>query len=103
VKHTDMVQGNLFLNAEPFEYKYDYTRLKTQRSKIFAYMSGEQWRTLSEISTAVNAPEASASAALRDFRKLKYGSHTVDRRIRGDRVKGLWEYRLLINKDNTSL
>jgi hypothetical protein len=73
----------------------DYTRLTTQREKVFDFMSDGQWHTLNEIHSHTGAPEASASAALRDFRKVKHGSHTVDKRYVGS---GLYEYKLVTNK-----
>lgn len=79
--------------------KYDYARLKSQKDKIFMFMKDGIWRTLSEISKATGAPEASASACLRDFRKAKFGLHAVDLRPRGDRERGLFEYKLIVNKD----
>lgn len=58
-------------------------------------MSDGGWHTLAEIAMASEAPEASVSARLRDFRKPRYGMHTVQKRrvIDGG---GLWEYRILI-------
>ena len=41
-------------------------------------------------------PEASASAQLRHLRKPRFGSHTVEKRNRGAREFGLWEYRLTL-------
>ena len=52
------------------------------------------WRTLDEISVAVGAPPASVSARLRDLRKEKFGAHLVERRSRGERGRGLYEYRV---------
>lgn len=101
VKHTNMKQEELFENEGPFIYKYDYERLKTGMARVFQFMKGNDWKTLKEISNVTNVPEASASAHLRDFRKAKYGLHIVDRRIRGDRSKGLWEYKLTVNNNET--
>lgn len=73
----------------------DNKRLSTQHERIFALMMDRRWRTLSEISKLTNAPEASASAALRDFRKERFGSHTVNRR----HIKnGLFAYQLETNE-----
>jgi hypothetical protein len=95
-----MKQQDLFLNAEPYVAKYDFSRMKSVRDKVYNLMRDSEWRTLREISLKTGAPEASVSAYLRDFRKEKFGSHTVDRRSRGDRVKGLWEYKLVENTSN---
>lgn len=74
----------------------DHARIARQRRAVFLLMRDAVWRTLAHISESTAFPEASVSARLRDFRKEKYGGHTVDRR----RVRpgsGLWEYRLLVN------
>ena len=39
-------------------------------------------------------PHASISAQLRHLRKEKFGSYNIEKRPRGDRSNGLWEYRL---------
>ena len=53
------------------------------------------WRTLREIEDNANAPAASASAQLRNLRKERFGSFTVEKRRRGDRTNGLFEYKLI--------
>ncbi len=71
----------------------DHGRLHRQRQKVYDCMRDGVWRSLGEIAAATNSPEASVSARLRDFRKGKFGGHTVERR----RVTaGLWEYRLIV-------
>lgn len=105
MKHTDMRQQNLFETKEDwvgkvYDYKYDFTRLKNQRERVWAVMLSHEWVTLSEISFKTGDPEASISANLRDFRKPKYGSHTVMKRPRGHRKVGLWEYKLVPNREN---
>lgn len=90
-------QGATFDGAAYVE-EFDYSRLKGQMLKIWELMKGGAWYTLQEISQHTNAPEASASAQLRNFRKDKFGGHTVERRRRGDRTSGLFEYKL-IQKD----
>lgn len=39
-------------------------------------------------------PAASVSAQLRHLRKPRFGGFVVEKRPRGDRERGLWEYRL---------
>lgn len=80
--------------------EFDYTRLKGQMLKIWNLMHQGGWYTLQEISINTGAPEASASAQLRNFRKLKFGQHTVERRRRGDVNTGLFEYRLVVNENH---
>ena len=77
-----------------FDEEEDGDRLRRQLAKVWALMVDRQWRTLKEISREVKAPEASVSARLRDFRKAKFGAHTVERQriLNGN---GLHRYRVL--------
>lgn len=75
-----------------YNHKKDFTRLNRQAQAVYTYMQNGLWRTLSEISQATGAPEASVSARLRDMRKSRMGGYPVHKRRRAD--KGLWEYRL---------
>ena len=79
--------------------KEDNERLISQLVRVFNVMHDGKWRTLKELSELLHAPEASLSAALRSLRKAKFGSHTVNRRPRGDRKNGLYEYQLVPNVD----
>ena len=74
---------------------HDHLRLGAQAAAVYRLMSDGRWRTLREIAAAVDAPEASVSARLRDFRKARFNSHDVQRRRRFE-GKGVWEYRLVI-------
>lgn len=67
-------------------------------SGVWCYLKGERWHSLAEISAYTGHPEGSISARLRDFRKERFGSHTVERRRRKD-MMGTWEYRLVVNPD----
>lgn len=58
-------------------------------------MADGQWRTFAEIHALTGDGEASISAQLRNLRKNRFGAHQVERRSRGDRSRGLWEYRLV--------
>ena len=70
-------------------------RLTVQYKRIFDLMKDEQWRSLSDIEEATGDPQASISAQLRNFRKDKFGAHTVEKH----HVKnGFYLYRLLVNK-----
>ena len=75
-----------------FDPALDGLRLAKQSSAVHDHMRDGAWRTLAEISAATGAPEASASARLRDLRRMGF---TVDRRRRGDLARGLHEYRVL--------
>jgi len=86
-----------YADGDTYNPELDKERLKKQSERIFTLMVDGQWRTLAEISEITHATEASASARLRDFRKPRFGAHTVQRRRRD---KGLFEYRLVIRIPN---
>ena len=69
----------------------DRERLMGQLAHVLALMSDGKWRTLKEIA-GEKYSEAGVSARLRDLRKAKWGSYTVDRRRRGEVKSGLFEY-----------
>lgn len=76
---------------ETFVQERDGARVSKQREAVLDLMRDGKWRTLAEISTATGAPEASASARLRDLRKKRYGEYQVDRSYVSH---GLWRYRI---------
>jgi hypothetical protein len=84
-----------------YDPKKDEVRLASQLLRIFTLMADGNWRTLEEIHDRTAAPPASASAALRALRRERHGAHTVNRRARGDREHGLFEYQLVINTKST--
>lgn len=71
----------------------DRLRLNRQARTVYDVMIDGHWRTLSEIARCTGEPEPSISARLRDLRKPRFGSHTVERRYI---ACGLWEYRVLL-------
>ncbi len=73
----------------------DDARLTKQMGRVYACMIDGQWRTLAEIAAVPHDPEASVSAQLRHLRKERFGSYTVNKRPRGQRESGLFEYQLL--------
>lgn len=79
----------------------DDQRLTKQIDRIRDLMADSQWRTLSEIAAATGYGEASISAQLRHLTKPQHGGHTKEKRSRGDRAAGLWEYRLIVNREAT--
>ena len=78
-------------DGRTYEPKRDGARLGEQMQAVKALMSDGAWRTLGEIAAATGHPEASVSARLRDLRKPRWGSHTIDREYVGS---GLWRYRM---------
>jgi hypothetical protein len=63
-------------------------------------MKDGNWRTLAEILVGIGGvgTEAAVSARLRDCRKEKFGSHSIERRRRGGQG-GLYEYRLVLRSE----
>jgi hypothetical protein len=71
----------------------DAARLGGQLQRVFDLMRDGEWRTLAEVARAVGGTEAAVSARLRDLRKPRFGSHTVERQhVSG----GLWQYRMKV-------
>lgn len=81
-------------DGSTYVHPKDGTRLATQLGRVFRVMKDGVRRTLSEISILTNDPQSSISARLRDFRKPKFGNHTVSRYRNAD---GLYFYSLLVN------
>jgi hypothetical protein len=92
-------QLEIFTNAKfdgsDYVPEFDDERLKGQIKKIYDLMIDGKWRTLSEIEQLTNYGQASISAQLRHLRKDRFGSHILNKRNRGIREKGLFEYQLI--------
>jgi len=88
------LQTGADFNGPAYDPIFDKARLTGQILRVYNLMIDGNWRTLDEISRATGDPAASISAQLRHLRKEKFGRHIVDKRARGDRYRGLWEYRL---------
>lgn len=80
--------------GETFDPARDGKRLSKQLDAVRTFMILSDWVTLSEISEATGAPEASCSARLRDLRTPRGGSFIIQRRFVS---RGLHEYRLVAN------
>ena len=93
----ELVVGAEF-NGSDYVPAQDKARLTGQIKRVFDLMRDGRWRTLSEIESTTGDPSASVSAQLRHLRKPKFGQHTIDKRTRGKRDSGLWEYKLLITQ-----
>ena len=86
--------GEPRFNGPEYEQVHDQARLTGQILRVYDLMKDGEWRTLGEIGEATGDPQASISAQLRHLRKPRFGSHVVERRARGERSHGLYEYRL---------
>ena len=84
-------------DGRTYDPDFDYNRLGNQAKRTWKAISDGQWHTLAELARITEDPEASISARLRDFRKEKWGSHSIERRRRPsvDPRRGIWEYRLV--------
>jgi hypothetical protein len=87
--------------GETYDEKKDGRRLRTQLVRVWQYMYGRGWCLLADIEKAARASDSAASARVRDFRKVKFGGHTVERRRLGD-GSGRHEYRLIVNRTTGS-
>lgn len=66
----------------------------TQIGRVFAALKGGAWLTLPELHAITGDPISSISAQIRHLRKPEHGSHTIEKRRRGESRCGLYEYRL---------
>lgn len=92
-------------DGSTYEPSLDRARLSTLARAVYDLMIDGEWRTLSEIQadlwnhppegTQVRGTEGGIGARLRDFRKDRWGNHTVDRRRRGYEPRGIFEYKLI--------
>lgn len=82
-------------NGSDYQADADNARLTGQIARVYELMRDGCWRTLDEIAGETGDPQASISAQLRHLRKPRFGAHTVEKRPRGERMHGLFEYRLI--------
>lgn len=85
-------------DGSTYDPAFDYARLESQLWRVFGLMWDGEWRTLEQIAQATGGSEAGVSARLRDFRKPKFGGHTVNARRVGEPKSGLFEYQVIFNK-----
>ena len=90
---TPHFAGVAFAGSD-YDRQSDDKRLSGQIARVYDFMADGRWHTLPEIEAATGDPAASISAQLRHLRKERFGSHTIEKRPRGDRERGLWEYRM---------
>ena len=72
----------------------DRKPLNEQAQRVWDAMNDGMWHTLRLLAIQTGDPEPSVSARIRDFRKKKFGGHTVDR----EQVGRTWQYRLTPNE-----
>ncbi len=99
MKSTETTVG--MFNGSDYDPVFDEARLTSQHSRVFNAMKDSQWRTLDDIHAITKDPHASISAQLRHLRKKRFGSHTIEKKVVGDREDGLYSYRLIENTEST--
>lgn len=90
----DLQQHEMYFDGQTYDHDRDRERLKGLMLKVYNAMMDGEWRTLRQLTEEIGAgSEASVSARLRDLRKERFGSHTVEREYID---RGVWKYRLVL-------
>jgi hypothetical protein len=79
-----------------FVPEHDQIRLTGQIDRIRAFMLDGLWHTYEEVARATKSPATSVSSQLRNLRMAENGGYSVERRNRGIRGNGLFEYRMTV-------
>ena len=88
---------SVYFDGETYEPEHDKIRLTGQLGRVYQTLQDGQWHTLEGIAekhrTRGHTDSLQGlSARLRDLRKPRFGSHTIERkRLHG----GTWVYRLV--------
>ena len=88
------MDGELNFSGPTYDPKHDRVRLTNQHQKVKNLMLDGQWRTIERVAALVDAPASSVSAQIRNMRKKQFGGYVVNRRVSGDRSRGLYEYQV---------
>ena len=83
--------NKLHFDGSDIDDQRDTPRLSKQLETIRFLMSDGNWRTLPDIAQITGYGEASISAQLRNMRKARFGSLTVNKRYISN---GLYEYQV---------
>ena len=78
-----------------YSHRLDGLRLAHQFNRVFDVMKDGRWRSLLELEEETGDTSASISAQLRNARKSRFGSHTVEKQRLGH---GHWKYKLTVNQ-----
>jgi hypothetical protein len=79
-----------------YDHEQDGPRLFQQAADVWSAMHDGKWYSLQALAEKTGYPTQSISARIRDFRKERFGSHTVDKRRYGLH-RGTWVYKLVPN------
>lgn len=88
-------------DGETYEPALDETRLLGQLGQVRRLVSDGEWHTLRELAAGARGSEAGISARLRDLRKEKFGSFTIERRRAGAPSSGCFEYRMVLTAEKS--
>ena len=94
-----MKQKELYFDGSDYEPEHDRKRLTGQILRVYSALEKGNWLTLDELSNITGDPQASISAQLRHLRKERFGSYIINKRPRGIRSHGLWEYKMGENNE----
>ena len=78
-------------DGKTFVRERDGKRCNSQADAVWEIVKDHCWHTPSEIAEKVGCSDSSATARLRDLRKPRFGSHTVEREYV---ERGLFRYRV---------
>jgi hypothetical protein len=79
----------------------EHRRLRKQLYRVKFYLRDGAWHTLAEIAKACGISETSASARLRDFRKIHFGAQRMDRK--SSEVPNVYLYRVILNPQDADV
>jgi hypothetical protein len=83
--------GDTLFDGVTYDASRDQARLSGQLKAVRYVLLDNRWHTLGEIAQRVGGSEAGVSARIRDLRKPRFGSHTIEKQRVTD---GLWQYRM---------
>ena len=70
----------LRFDGSDYDHKRDGIRLTGQLERVFDVMKSGEWITLRQLADRAKCPEASASAQMRNLRKERFGSFSVEKK-----------------------
>lgn len=84
-------------NGSDYEPEHDWQRLTTQHERVrdCALLWPGQWFTMMELAERTGEPPGSVERQVRYLRADRFGGYTVEKRTRGNRDSGLYEYRVI--------
>lgn len=85
--------------SQTFDKTLDGPRLESLLHRVRDLMLSGGWFTLSELVEKVGGSEAGVSARIRELRRVY--NYDMEKRRRGEPSRGLWEYRLSYESDQS--